>query len=386
MTMLALSEKSRKAYSFVFPLFLFFSAIFCMSTRVNNLFHLSFGLFILSLFSAANRQRLTMGCQNKVPTLILVALMVVYYAISNIWGGTLEGARSALTHGTYLLVYLLILTTLLEDPKSRHIVLASIVAGITVLAIYTLMTDYSLVLKLRKVSLSNPGPQNVIDLAGYCGIGILLSCMLLKETKKHIYYIPLIITLIMMLFAQSRGPIMALAIAFVLTLHRTAINRRNILLCGLTAIILSIICVFTPVGEMLLGRFEIVGKQSGLRLSIWHHTLEELSQHFWLGRGYLYELGFTNYNGQYITTTHSVYLGALLKGGIIGFGLLLAVIGSGLVLALKKFRNQNRYDVAIFTFALIFMASQGMFIISNPRESWVLFWLPLGLLLSRYPR
>ncbi|ELY4774305.1 O-antigen ligase family protein [Cronobacter turicensis] len=386
MTMLALSEKSRKAYAFVFPLFLFFSAIFCMSTRVNNLFHLSFGLFILSLFSADNRQRLAVGCQKKLPTLILVALMIVYYAISNIWGGTLEGARSALTHGTYLLVYLLILTTLLEEPKSRHIVLASIVAGITVLAIYTLMTDYSLVLKLRKVSLSNPGPQNVIDLAGYCGIGILLSCMLLKETKKHIYYIPLIITLIMMLFAQSRGPIMALAIAFVLTLHRTAINRRNILLGGLIAILLAIICVFTPVGEMLLGRFEVVGKQSGLRLSIWHHTLEELSHHFWLGRGYLYELGFTNYNGQYITTTHSVYLGALLKGGIIGFGLLLAVIASGLVLALKKFRNQDRYDVAIFIFALIFMASQGMFIISNPRESWVLFWLPLGLILSRYPR
>ncbi|EOC0417589.1 O-antigen ligase family protein [Cronobacter malonaticus] len=386
MTMLALSEKSRKAYAFVFPLFLFFSAIFCMSTRVNNLFHLSFGLFILSLFSAANRQRLAVSCQNKQITLTMVALMVVYYAISNIWGGTLEGARSALTHGTYLLVYLIILTTLLEDPKSRHIVLASIVAGITVLAVYTLMTDYSLVLKLRKVSLSNPGPQNVIDLAGYCGIGILISCMLLKETKKYIYYVPLIIMLIMMLFAQSRGPIMALAIAFILTLHRTVINRRNIILCGLITIIVAIICVFTPVGEMLLGRFEIVGKQSGLRLSIWHHTLEELSHHLWLGRGYLYELGFTNYNGQYITTTHSVYLGALLKGGIIGFGLLLAVIGSGLVLALKKFRNQDRYDVAIFIFALIFMASQGMFIISNPRESWVLFWLPLGLILSRTPR
>ncbi|MEG3513569.1 O-antigen ligase domain-containing protein, partial [Klebsiella pneumoniae] len=30
-----------------------------------------------------------------------------------------------------------------------------------------------------------------------------------------------------------------------------------------------------------------------------------------------------------------------------------------------------------------FMASQGMFIISNPRVTWVLFWLLLGTALSK---
>ena len=322
-------------------------------------------------------------CKEKHLTLFLTALMIIYYAIANIWGGTLEAARSVLTHGTYIIVYLLILTTLLEDAKSRHFVLISLVAGITLLSIYTLITDYSLVMKSRLVSPDNPGPQNVIDLAGYCGIGILIACMLLKETKKHIYYIPIIIMLIMMLFTQSRGPIMALAIAFILTLHRTILTRRNVMLCGIVVLILAAVCSFTPVGEMLLGRFEVVGEQSGLRLSIWHETLRELTNHFWLGRGYEYQLTFTNYNGQHISTTHSIYFGALLKGGIVGLALFLAVITSGLWLALKKFHRHDRYDVAIFIFALIFMASQGMFIINNPRESWMLFWLPLGLILSR---
>ena len=116
-------------------------------------------------------------------------------------------------------------------------------------------------------------------------------------------------------------------------------------------------------------------------MSIWRHTLQEVASQPWLGRGFDYELNFTNYSGEHITTTHSVYLGALLKGGIIGLALLLAVIAGGLWQAWRK-QQDGRYGLAIFIYALIFMASQGMFIISNPRESWPLFWLPLGIALS----
>ncbi|MCE4170104.1 hypothetical protein FJK69_00080, partial [Escherichia coli] len=45
--------------------------------------------------------------------------------------------------------------------------------------------------------------------------------------------------------------------------------------------------------------------------------------------------------------------------------------------------TDSRYSLAILFYALVFMASQGMFIISNPRETWVLFWLPLGIALSK---
>ena len=65
----------------------------------------------------------------------------------------------------------------------------------------------------------------------------------------------------------------------------------------------------------------------------------------------------------------------------IGLALLLAVIAGGLWQAWRK-QQDGRYGLAIFIYALIFMASQGMFIISNPRESWSLFWLPLGIALS----
>lgn len=241
--------------------------------------------------------------------------------------------------------------------------------------------DFTLVLKERLVSPENPGPTNVIDLAGYCGIGILICAMLLKEKGSHLLYVPMAIMLVMLFLTQSRGPIIALLVAFVCTLHLHVFTRRNLLIVAALALVLGALFFFTPTGDLLLARFEELGTQSGLRLSIWHHTVQEVASQPWLGRGFDYELNFTNYSGEHITTTHSVYLGALLKGGIIGLALLLAVIAGGLWQAWRK-QQDGRYGLAIFIYALIFMASQGMFIISNPRESWPLFWLPLGIALS----
>ena len=65
------------------------------------------------------------------------------------------------------------------------------------------------------------------------------------------------------------------------------------------------------------------------------------------------------------------------------YTLLLAIIACGLWQAWRKRHTDSRYSLAILFYALVFMASQGMFIISNPRETWVLFWLPLGIALSK---
>ncbi|MDP1183637.1 O-antigen ligase domain-containing protein, partial [Klebsiella pneumoniae] len=50
--------------------------------------------------------------------------------------------------------------------------------------------------------------------------------------------------------------------------------------------------------------------------------------------------------------------------------------------AWRKRRSDSRSSLAILFYARVFMASQGRFIISNPRETWVRVWLPLGIALS----
>lgn len=54
-------------------------------------------------------------------------------------------------------------------------------------------------------------------------------------------------------------------------------------------------------------------------------------------------------------------MGALLKGGIVGLLLLLAVIACGLWQAWRKRRSDSRYSLAILFYALVFMASQDVY-------------------------
>ncbi len=218
MSTLKVSNFARQGYSIVFPLFLFFSAIFCMSTRTNNLLHLSILLLLLSLVRQENRQALAGVLREQWQTWTLLAAFFIYYALSNVWGHTPQHIDSPITHGVYLTGYLLLMTMLLRDGRTRRLAMLAVVGGITVLSLWTLIIDHTLVLTERAVSPENPGPTNVIDLAGYCGIGILICGMLLKEKASHWLYLPVVIMLVMLLLTQSRGPIIALVLAVGCTL------------------------------------------------------------------------------------------------------------------------------------------------------------------------
>lgn len=166
------------------------------------------------------------------------------------------------------------------------------------------------------------------------------------------------------------------------TLHLHVFTRRNLLIAAALAVLVALLLVMTPVGDMLLARFEELGTQSGLRLSIWHHTLSEMASQPWLGRGFSYELDFINYSGEHITTTHSVYMGALLKAASWGYCCCWRSLPAG---------YGRRGASAIPTAATVWRSCftrwclwpRRMFIISNPRETRVLFWLPLGIALSK---
>lgn len=371
-----------KCYLFFFTLFLFFSAIFCISTRVNNLFHISGVLFLIACGVSPMVRKKILQKKNLVIGLCTIGIFVIYFGISNLWGGNDETLRSAFTHGLYISIYTIILVTMLEDERYRHRALIAIISGLTVLAIYTLYKDGSIVMHTRAVSETNPGPTNVIDLAGYCGIGCLLTFILYTEKKQLVYLLPFIPLFTLMLLTQSRGPFIALMASVIILLHMRTMVRKHLIITAVSVLILAVILTSTQVGEQFFSRFEELRQQSGLRFSIWNHAIELAHSTLWFGKGFNYNLDFINYSGEHITTTHSIYIGAFLKGGIIGLALFLVIINYGLLCAWFKFINNRRLEASIFLFSIIFMMSQGMFIINNPRESWILFWLPLAVVIS----
>ncbi|CAH5482486.1 MULTISPECIES: O-antigen ligase family protein [Serratia] len=371
----------RQLYVVFLFLFSFFSAIFCGYTKVNNLFHLAAIFFTIALYRNADL-RLTFSLNHEVRRgLGLTAAMLCYFAFSNLWSNDPANIESTLTHSVYLLLYLTMLISVLNGAK-RDLLFTVITLGLTLLCLYSLVFDHQEILVSRQVSKSNPGPGNVIDLAGLAGIGIFLSLIVFREKRRLVILAVIPILLGTMLLTQSRGPMISLFIALLITQSYRHLKLKHAAYFLIALVAVSTVILSSEIGQLLLTRFEEMYTQSSLRLSIWRHIFELVGQSPYFGYGFNYELSFTNYSGEYIRTTHSLYWGALLKGGIVGLALLMAVLSYSALLALRRMRDGMRLEAALFIFILLFYTSQGMFVVGNPSESWYLFWFPLAVIMT----
>jgi O-antigen ligase len=369
-------------YVYAFLTFSFFSAIFCGHTRVNNLFHISAFFFLLALVSRAELRQIWLNRRAASKGIALAACFLAYYSASNLWGGTPDDTASALTHSAYILIYLGLLVSVLDSPR-RNLLLCAVIAGITLLCLYLAWGDYHQIYTLRETSDINPGPRNVIDLAGYAALGIILSLMVFRDTqqKKVLLAIPLLFAF--MVLTQSRGPLIALLAALALTTSYRALNKKSVMFIVAAMIFTAGVVLWSSIGEMLITRFTQLYQQSFVRMSIWRHSFSLIEQAPFFGYGFDRELTFTNYTGEFIHTTHSLYLGALLKGGLVGFSLFAGLLTFGARLAVVHLKAGRRLEAALYLFMLIFYCSQGMFVIANPAEFWYLFWFPLAMVFAQ---
>lgn len=382
MNILRDSQKIEKMWFFIFSSFLFFSAIFCGFTKVNNLFHIAIVLFYLGvIFNPDLKKVFFTMLINKKYFFIFTCLFFIYYSLTNIWGGNARNLTSTLTHGFYLFTYLSLLIIFLENEKTRYVTLKCIVMGVSVLCLYTLFTDPVLLMS-RRVTESNPGPSNVIDLAGYCGISILIALLIFNKCKDYIMILCVLSMVIVMFLTLSRGPIISFFVALLLLIRITNVSNRSLFIMLFTILFFSGVMHYYDIFEKLVNRFTDVIYSGGVRMDIWSHALGLVKDNLFFGQGVEYELSFVNKLNESITTTHSIYIGVLLKGGIIGSVLFLLMIFSGVVSGVKQFIRGERYGLAILIFMLIFISSQGMFVIGNPNEQWILFWLPLAIAMS----
>ncbi|HDU8648034.1 O-antigen ligase family protein [Morganella morganii] len=382
MNILRDSQKIEKMYFFMFSSFLFFSAIFCGFTKVNNLFHIAIVLFYLGvIFNPDLKKVFFTMLINKKYFFIFTCLFFIYYSLTNIWGGNARNLTSTLTHGFYLFTYLSLLIIFLENEKTRYVTLKCIVMGVSVLCLYTLFTDPVLLMS-RRVTESNPGPSNVIDLAGYCGIAILIALLIFNKCKDYIMILCILSMAVVMFLTLSRGPIISFFVALILLIRITGISNRALFIMLFTILFFSGVMHYYDIFEKLVNRFTDVIYSGGVRMGIWQNAFDSVKEHLLSGRGVEYKLNFVNKLGQDITTAHSVYMGTLLKGGIIGLALFFLMIFSGVASGVKQFIHGERYGLAILIFMLIFISSQGMFVIGNPNEQWILFWLPLAIAMS----
>lgn len=373
----------QKTYLITFIMFMFFSVVFCNVSRVNLLFHFSLILFLFNIIFTKDGRKELFSDQFSLTLLYIIIPFLAYFSITNLWSSIPENIISTIKHSIYLLGFLCLYRQAEKKGYKKYII-GAIFFGVVVLAILTLIFADKSKLSWSRLKDGFPwAPDNVIDLGGYMVIGIYCGLIFIRETHRTILYFFIPIMVIVLLLTQSRGPLLAFLLTFLLLLsYKPKITKRNILLSLSLLASIILLMLATGVFEFIIHRLERTSQSTDVRVNIWLYAFNLMKSNIYFGLGYNKILNYINASGGVITTTHSIYFGALLKGGIVGLILLLSLIGAGLAAIKNHLSNGQKLEVFLFIFCIIYYTVQGMFIIGNPQEFWFLFWLPLAGILS----
>ncbi|MCE1393631.1 O-antigen ligase family protein [Enterobacter bugandensis] len=365
-----------------FVLFMFLSMIFCGVSRVNILFHITLALFIITMIINSETRIRFINDRDFLPALGMTGAFLLYFSLSNLWAES-SHLSSAISHSFYLFIFLCLYRQCELQERKKYIIGATYF-GIVALTILTLVYVNKEQIFQNRLTHAFPfSPDNVIDLGGYMALGILLSAILVRETRNYWFYIPVPLLLVCLILTQSRGPFLSMIVAAIVAfMCKPKWNFK--LLAGSLIVLLAIgsILYFSGFFDIFLKRAEESSRAGSVRFGIWQHAFEIAKQKMIFGWGFNKELEFINGYGQPVTTTHSLYLATFLKGGVVGLLLLLSMVLFAGRQCLRHLAANHKAEIAVIVFALMFYVTQGMFVISNPREYWVLFWLPLAIIFS----
>ena len=365
-----------------FVLFMFLSMIFCGVSRVNILFHITLALFIITMIINSETRTRFINDRDFLPALGMTGAFLLYFSLSNLWAES-SHLSSAISHSFYLFIFLCLYRQCELQERKKYIIGAAYL-GIVALTILTLIYVNKEHIFQNRLSRAFPfSPDNVIDLGGYMALGILLSAILVRETRNYWFYIPVPLLLVCLILTQSRGPFLSMIVAAIVAfLCKPKWNFKLLAGSLIVLIVIGSILYFSGFFDIFIKRAEESSRAGSVRFGIWQHAFEVAKQKMIFGWGFNKELEFINGYGQPVTTTHSLYLATFLKGGVVGLLLLLSMILFAGRQCLRHLAANHKAEIAVIVFALMFYVTQGMFVISNPREYWVLFWLPLAIIFS----
>lgn len=371
----------------MFSLFIFSLPIFGGQKLVNNLFHASLIFFIVSIIIYRNSIFKEIIKNKDYQTykngIIAISIFLLYFSLSGIWNEVPLDISSEIAHSLYIIAFIIIFKIAIQH-LSRVQIYSIIAASIVLLCILTLyFADKNHISSSRLNNSFAWAPSNVIDLGGYFAIGILLIFMVIRDTGKKWLYFPALILFFGLLLTQSRNPLFSLIITSLpLLLLLKKSKSYNIKSIIFILILISITVIYMYYNSSLFTRIGKSYNASFVRFGIWQNAFELFLQKPIFGWGFGKHLNFVNSLNQHIHTTHSIYFGVLLKGGIVGMITFLLMIGYSLKVAFSAFSKGYALECSLFIFSLLFYATQGMFVIANPDTSWILFWLPIAVIYS----
>lgn len=121
------------------------------------------------------------------------------------------------------------------------------------------------------------------------------------------------------------------------------------------------------------------------RPGIWQSVIENMQGHWLFGRGYLVNEKVQAY-GKVFDHAHNSYLASLRDGGLPGLALMLAFLGVALWWSASLYKDKgNRIYLALLLYSMTCIAMDFDRLLTAPKELWLYFWLPIGLIMAAYP-
>ncbi|HHJ18904.1 MAG TPA: O-antigen ligase domain-containing protein [Gammaproteobacteria bacterium] len=185
--------------------------------------------------------------------------------------------------------------------------------------------------------------------------------------------------LVFVLLTYSRGALLALVTACLVIFSGRRPRNSLIAILGLGVAILFVHRYFPEVDAAL-------NRGIGYRPEIWRLMLSRVSEAPIWGGGYL--------SNQYVLLdartnlyvfAHNAYLATLRDGGIVGGGLMFAMLSMAAYRAwlIGRCHADYRY-LALLVLALACMFLDTDRLLTRPRELWLILWLPLALIISEH--
>jgi len=121
------------------------------------------------------------------------------------------------------------------------------------------------------------------------------------------------------------------------------------------------------------------------RPGIWQTVLDNMQGYWIFGHGYLVNQEVHAYN-RVFDHAHNSYLASLRDGGIPGLALLLAFLFVALRWSISLYKQQgNRLYLALLLYGMACITMDFDRLLTQPKELWLYFWLPVGLIMAAYP-
>lgn len=355
-------------FGFVFFLFMMF---FSPSTKVANIVYYVFVVlpFICSLHHIFKTPSLL------VPTYSVIGLILFWASFSLLTQGgvDIEFFSKGFRRAFYLVVFVSVIYFLISRQAISVKQLIELVFFlILVLSVVNIFLQYVVEGEPFGTRLDSffrfDNPLNVSNML----VVYLFAYMGLHINNDRIFSVLLLflLVLIMLFLYASRASYVALIGTAILLFIFSNINKK-----------LVVILVFSLILMMLYVSYEsgyLLKRGSSYRLEIWLETLAKVRDcGVFLGCGFGDSMHVDIGHRRIFNHPHSIYFSHLKNTGLIGLMTLMALLA---FLIVKGIREHAKTVWALVAASLV-MIFDGQDIINHPDEWWLVFWLPVTVVL-----